>query len=372
MYKNGFVKILIIALIVIITGAVSVFLYQQRITEKQLSSNAIFETDDSQKPANKNSGAKLVYRVGKAKFNAGVGANCDETIELFNSSTPTSKLLDNCKAEVAVIGWMTPTKLLTWNMADKKTFSEFDIDSKTFKQLDVSIPPNNLNLGYLTYATSKAPKLIARLVKNEPKLLGEILKHDWRLADLWISDNETIFIVYSIEEGNPGFYVYSFNHSTGNLQSRFYLASYIGGDEQIYLLDDKKIIYSQPNQITGKQEIFTANLDGKNKEKLNDKISNIRFIGNGFVGSFIKSENQYKISIFNIEKNTYREIPFLLNSNGHAVDFAVLDFSRTSNKIAYKTSIFDVSCALYVFDIESEKNTKLADKCFINDVSWSE
>ncbi len=346
-------------------------------------------TEDSTKKINvatqveQSKEAKLVYRVGKSKVNPPY--TCNLSVELFEENHAPKKLLEDCEAEVGVIGWLDSNTLLIYS-ANQKEFQELDIKTKQLRTIKIDIP--NTHLDYFTGATEKSPKLITQLVKNEPKLLSEIIKHNWRLVDLRFFDKNILFIIYSLEPNSTGFYIYSFDRTSGELQKKYTQTSI----EKIYFLNQQEIVFSQPNRAPPYIDIFIANNDGSNQRKLTDKITNIGFVGENFIGfvyntpeDYFKFYNatsgqwqtpQYRIGIFDIEKKIIREIPLSgitrRDYQGYTVDLAFSDFSK-SNKLAYETHVIGSpsKCALYVLDLKTEKNTMLTNKCFISGVWWT-
>ena len=316
--------------------------------------------------------AKLVYRVGRGNLGAfRQGESCNETITLFDSSTGLSNvLLDNCKANVGILGWMSDTELLTSNFfSQKMELGELDINSREIKTLEL----NNISfvLNNVSFVSTSGLELSAKLVKDEPRLLQEIQKHNWVLTDLQTYDNTIIFIVVSLHNAS-GFYVYSWNRSLGELQQKFYDN---GGLHilRMYILNDKEIIFLRRSIDKVGSEAFKADIDGSNQIKLIDHIPDIELIiGNKFIGYLSLNGNQSNVNIFDVDKKTIHEIP--LNGVTRKNDISVLDFSRTTEKLAYETwTIGDFSqCALYVLDVKTGENTMLTDRCFINDVSWSQ
>lgn len=332
-------------------------------------------TEDSTKKINsatqieQSKEAKLVYRVGKSRINPPY--TCNQSIEIFEENEVPKKLLENCEAEIGVVGWIDDNTLLALGAQNK--FYELNAKTGQFKPLEINIPINSID--YFTSATAKSPKLIAQLIKNEPKLLSEITKHNWRLVDLQFFERNILLIIYSLEPNSGGFHVYSFDRTSGELQKKYTQAK-IG---KIYFLNQQEIIFSQQNRAPPyKLDIIIANIDGSNQRKLTDESIDLGFVGEGFVGfgNHISEEPMYKVRIFDIEEKTIREIPLEIAKRdryGYTIDLAFVDFSKMGNKLAYKIHVIGSpsKCALYVLDLKTEKNTMLTDKCFINDVWWT-
>ncbi len=362
MYRNTSSIVLFILIGIILIGCV-----QQQKSFDTTADNKL-QSDET----------KLVYRVGQVgKFVDGVYTTeaCDESINIIEGKTAASKkLLDNCKISIGIVGWIDDNTLL--GIGSQNKFQELNVKTGQLQPLAINIPITHID--HYTGATAKSPKLIAQLVKNEPKLLEEIIKHNWRLVDLQLADKSITFIILSLEQDSSGFQIYSFNRENGKLIREFIFQKDSGVDK-IYFLNEREIIFSQIDKEPPYGVNFiVANVDGSNQRKGSDKLQGMSFIGDGFIGfgNHISEDPQYKVSIFDIEKNTIREIPLEIpkrNSDGYTVDLAFMDFSKSSNMLAYKTEAgySALDCNLYVLDLKTEKNTKLADKCFINDVWWS-